>query len=535
MRKLMLLLAALLTLFSASLVGAQGGTLPPEQLDRIANSVVLILTISRGEVIKSGSGTIMSADGQIYTNRHVVEGGSDYAIQIVEEIGELPATRYFASVSLIHDELDFAILQIDRDASRRPINAASLNLPFISIADDTPRIGEPIFIFGFPDIGDGYLVFTSGVITTVQNGNLGGERIPLWYQTDAQISPGNSGGLAANADGELIGIPTAVRSEERTLGRLGGILSAAAVSRAVNISAGAVRQNTPPLAQATTPPLAQATTPPKNPGQVAQSLTITLDRIEHNVTLDGERGMRIPARIETSGYRGVPLRAAIFVFWSDDSPMLANTRTPASNRTTSGQLTAQTVFTPTYDDSVYPEASFFLPYSHFHLGETGSRDAYVEAQIGVDGQQFTAFSNILGFSYTYPDRQLVVNLLRIEHNARVGNETGMRVYTYINAIGYRGVPIRAALFLYWQDGTPIPAGQVTSEFRTASGDLTVQDVLTPSFDDSVWEEFWFFVPYSWFPTGLSGTHDAFVQVEIGVDGQSFSNWSFTEAFQLDYN
>jgi serine protease Do len=69
-------------------------------------------------------------------------------------------------------------------------------------------------------VGDNFLVFTNGTITTIQNGDLGGQRLPVWNQTDAEISPGNSGGLAVNNQGFMVGIPTAVQSEQRTGGRL---------------------------------------------------------------------------------------------------------------------------------------------------------------------------------------------------------------------------------------------------------------------------------------------------------------------------
>jgi len=518
---------ALLVLFLLpSLIFAQGASLPQVEITRIANSVVLVLNLVGEDIVSSGSGTVISANGQIYTNRHVVEGGDDFAILFIDDIGELPTVRYFAQPTLIHDELDFAILQIDRDADGNPIDAAALNLPVIEIAQVAPTIGDPLFVFGYPDIGDGYLVFTSGVITTIQNGNLDGDRLPLWYQTDAQISPGNSGGLAVNAAGQLIGIPTAVRSEERTLGRLGGILSATAVQRAVSAPVAADTVQTTPLVRATTAP---------NAPQITQSLTIALDRVEHNFELDGVVGMKATTSISAIGYLGVDVRAAIYLFWDGGDPMLANTRTPSSDRTNGGQLTSQQVVTPGFENTIYEDVWFFIAYSSFPLGFTGSYSAYVEAQVGVDGDEFIGFSEPFTFDHTYPDQQLIANLLRIEHNVTESGMNGMKVYGYVNAIGYQATPIRAALFMYFQDGTPIDGSAAPTEFQTTNGDLTAQDVVTPSFDNSEWQEFWFFVPYEYFPSGLDGTIDAFAQIEIGVDGAEFTNWSFTESFQLNYD
>jgi len=79
-----------------------------------------------------------------------------------------------------------------RDANGKPISANSLNLPVIALADAEPEIGDRIFVFGYPSLGDAHLVMTSGSVTTIENDTLNGARIPYWYQTDAQISPGNS-------------------------------------------------------------------------------------------------------------------------------------------------------------------------------------------------------------------------------------------------------------------------------------------------------------------------------------------------------
>ena len=147
---------------------------------------------------------------------------------------KLPVPRYLARVVGFSMDVDFAVLQIDRDARGQPIAADRIDLPFLSsVAEDAQR-GHEIFVFGYPGIGDGYLAFTEGTVTTIRNGTMNDGRVPVWYQTDAQIAPGNSGGLAVNARGEMVGIPTTVRTEGRTGGRLGGILAVNAVRAALD-------------------------------------------------------------------------------------------------------------------------------------------------------------------------------------------------------------------------------------------------------------------------------------------------------------
>lgn len=222
-------IAALALIASVSSVTAQG-SLPPAEIRRIAQSVTLIVNLdARGEPQSSGSGTIVDPAGYIFTNYHVIEGGSDFAILLLDDIAEQPVLRFFASIVNYSEEFDFAILQIDRDADGRSVNPDTLNLPNIELSPTPVDLGQRIHVFGFPGIGDNYLVLTEGTITTIRNGDLGGQRIPVWNQTDAEISPGNSGGLAVNDAGFMVGIPTAVISEDRTGGRLGGLLPLEAI------------------------------------------------------------------------------------------------------------------------------------------------------------------------------------------------------------------------------------------------------------------------------------------------------------------
>lgn len=540
---LVLLIAALLVL--PGVVLAQGDSLSRADINRISNSVVMVLSFdSAGQPYATGSGTIVASSGVIYTNRHVLEGGMDFGILTVAEVGEPAVLTYYASPTLIHEDVDFAVLQIDRDKDGNRIDTANLGLPFINLANTLPDIGDNIFVFGYPTLGDVHLVMTRGAISAIENDTLNGERIPYWYQTDAQISPGNSGGLVVNAQGRMVGIPTKVDAEGRTLGRLGGILSIAVIRSALANPA-----NSLPLPLRAPVPVkfsgdsTQPTPIPSNNqtdqnqtnqnGQ--QELIINITSVEHNVTNNGDLGMKVHTSAEAIGYKNADLRAAIFFFWQDGSPIAANNRASSEARTADGQMTVQQVITPGYDDTVWDDMWFFVPYSNFPDGRLGTYSAYVEAQLGVDGQSFTAFSNQDTFDYTYPDQQLMVDITSIDYNASMNGESGMQVHTHINAIGYKGQKLRVALFVYWADGTPIDGTNAPTDNRTTSGYLTVQDTFTPSYDNSNWGDYWFFLPYSYFPSGLHGAQDALAEVEIGLETGSFTSWSQQESFTLNYN
>src|SRR5690606_18069392 len=112
-------------------------------------------------------------------------------------------------------------------------DAETLELPFLTPTTPDVQRGDPIFVFGYPGIGDGFLVYTQGTITTIQNGSVNDERLPIWYQTDAEMAPGNSGGLVVNSSGQTVGISAFVQSEFDTGGRLAGILPISAALSAI--------------------------------------------------------------------------------------------------------------------------------------------------------------------------------------------------------------------------------------------------------------------------------------------------------------
>jgi len=226
-----LFILCLFVLLAGGITLAQDESVPFDEIDKLSQVVVMIITYKDGEPYAQGSGIIASPTGLIYTNRHVIEGADDYAIYMIEDINEQPVLKYHATPLKPPEGADFAILQIDRDADGNILFSSRLKLPYIDPVESSAtlaRRGDKIYVLGYPSIADGYFAQVEGRITTVRNGDIGGERMITWYQTDAEISSGNSGGLAVNSSGKPLGIPTTVRSDEAG-GRFGGILPFAAL------------------------------------------------------------------------------------------------------------------------------------------------------------------------------------------------------------------------------------------------------------------------------------------------------------------
>ncbi|MGI0115646.1 trypsin-like peptidase domain-containing protein [Zooshikella sp. RANM57] len=142
-----------------------------------------------------GSGVIMSPEGYVVTNNHVIAGASE--ILILLQDGRETAARVVGT----DPETDLAILKIDLD-----------NLPSITLAPTrNAEIGDVVLAIGNP-FGVGQTV-TMGIISATGRSKLYLNTYENFIQTDAAINPGNSGGALINVHGDLLGINTAIFSK----------------------------------------------------------------------------------------------------------------------------------------------------------------------------------------------------------------------------------------------------------------------------------------------------------------------------------
>ena len=213
-------------------------SLPSSVRDRVVPAAVQIVVmanatgggISDSRPFVTGSGTVISADGLILTNWHVVdmeghrrdlqeiedhlaEEGVRLNITLDEDIHIFvsdgitpPEQRFFARVVDGDENLDFGVLQVIGDETG-PLDSSLLDLPFVRLGNsDDVGLGDTIDIYGYPGIGGGSLTFTRGVVSGFKFEEEVDGR--AWFTTDAVISAGSSGGTAVNQDGELVGVPT---------------------------------------------------------------------------------------------------------------------------------------------------------------------------------------------------------------------------------------------------------------------------------------------------------------------------------------
>ncbi|MGA8833938.1 MAG: trypsin-like peptidase domain-containing protein, partial [Desulfomonilaceae bacterium] len=141
-----------------------------------------------------GSGVIISEDGLILTNAHVVKDADEITVTISDK------RSFKAKVKGIDPESDIAVIKID-----------AKGLPTANLGDSSKlKVGEIVFAIGNP-FGLNRTV-TSGIVSATGRTNVGIIDYEDFIQTDAAINPGNSGGPLVNIDGDVIGINTAIAS-----------------------------------------------------------------------------------------------------------------------------------------------------------------------------------------------------------------------------------------------------------------------------------------------------------------------------------
>src|SRR3989339_64118 len=169
-----------------------------------------------------GSGSIISADGFILTNYHVVFDAEDedkaldaFEICFSFNSGSEPICEYTASLVASYKEKDLALLKLDEADIR---GNSFKNVPFYTYQKDKElKVGDTIKIIGYPGTGGDTLTTTQGVISGFSEAEDSQE--PLTYiKSDADISEGSSGGTTVDEQGNIIGVPTMVTTGYDTLG-----------------------------------------------------------------------------------------------------------------------------------------------------------------------------------------------------------------------------------------------------------------------------------------------------------------------------
>ena len=163
----------------------------------------------------TGSGVIISADGYIVTNNHVVDGADELTVTLSDN------KEYSARIIGTDKTTDLALIKID-----------GRNLPAIAIANsDDVKVGEWVLAIGNP-LGLNNTV-TAGIISAKAR-TLGANGVESFIQTDAAINAGNSGGALVNSDGQLVGINAMLYSQTGSYSGYGFAIPTAMMNKVVD-------------------------------------------------------------------------------------------------------------------------------------------------------------------------------------------------------------------------------------------------------------------------------------------------------------
>ena len=162
-----------------------------EVYQKVSPSIVAIVVDSVQQGTESsGSGVIMSEDGYIITNNHVVEGGDMYKVVLSD------GKSYTAKLVGTDEQTDLAVLKIDATG----LTAAEFG------HSDNLKVGDRAFAIGSPGGLEYQNSFTGGFISAINRNVTINDRVMTLIQTDTAINPGNSGGALINSAGQVIGI-----------------------------------------------------------------------------------------------------------------------------------------------------------------------------------------------------------------------------------------------------------------------------------------------------------------------------------------
>jgi S1-C subfamily serine protease len=184
-------------------------TIPYHTVAKITTRVT-----QRGKLVtyRTGSATILSPDGLLITNAHIVVPtnripATEVIVGLTTDPHEAAEDAYLADILLVDDDLNIAILYLTQTIDGTPVNREDLNLPFATLGDSEQlQLGEPINVLGYPEIGGDTITVASGNVSGFTKESQFGDR--AYIKTSALIAAGASGGLVVDRTGQMVAVPT---------------------------------------------------------------------------------------------------------------------------------------------------------------------------------------------------------------------------------------------------------------------------------------------------------------------------------------
>jgi putative serine protease PepD len=199
------------TLVSAQNSSSQTSGTTANLSDVAAKVLPSVVSINTGTAV--GSGVVITQDGAILTNNHVVATARGTSVQVTFSDGRSAQAQIVGT----DETSDLAIIKISGGGTFTPLAFADSST--VHVGDTVLAIGSPLGLDG--SVTSGIVSALNRTIDEGQDGQSAAAKITGAIQTDAAINPGNSGGALVNTAGELIGINTAIATSGQTAGSIG--------------------------------------------------------------------------------------------------------------------------------------------------------------------------------------------------------------------------------------------------------------------------------------------------------------------------
>ena len=209
--------------------------------------------------VATGSGSILTPDGAILTNHHVIfdkKKGKLFdfvAVGLLKGYDQSPEVTCLARPErgLIDTALDLALVKCETDLQGKPYRPSGWPTIRIGTSDDLVPGASEVFVIGYPGVGGPTIHVTRGTVSGFLGKDGGAGR--FWIKTDAAIAHGNSGGTAIDEEGNLVGIPTAVFPGQPDIGERVGLLRPVELARPLILRATSGWEPTAPEAPQSEP------------------------------------------------------------------------------------------------------------------------------------------------------------------------------------------------------------------------------------------------------------------------------------------
>lgn len=210
---------------------------------------------------------------------------------------------------------------------------------------------------------------------------------------------------------------------------------------------------------------------------------------EEGVLKDGERGIMFHAKCNANGHKDEELSFYLWLYQSDESTQVQNTE---------GEwLWMKEKHTATYENSVWEDFKFFVPYSKFASSTPRGalcfdfevRDNDFKLLDGKLKEPFNYNPNARGTMSATGAEQGIIHRVWLEHNVYNNGEKGMKVHAHCEVKNMKGQELNFMVWFYQKD-------DITKVTNPSGGHLYRSLSDTPNYDDTTWKDIWFFIPYS---------------------------------------